>query len=42
MTQTTTVDLQQLAKEHLGFGSRDDRWSDQSVCMRSVPTPRRT
>ena len=29
MTQTTTVDLQQLAKEHFGFGSKDDRSSGQ-------------
>jgi len=31
MTQTTTVDLQQLAKEHFGFGSRVDRWTT-SLC----------
>jgi hypothetical protein len=42
MTQTTTVDLQQLAKEHLGFREQGRPLDDQSVCVRRVPTPRRT
>ena len=42
MTQTVAADLQQLAKEHLGFESKDDRSSGRFVCMRGVPTSRRT